>query len=109
MLNLHDEMNGNRGVDGMEEEEEERLRELLLEEAELEEEEKKMQEKLSSEEAMALKHCSLCDALTDAQIVEILDASRTKSAFEYGEDELRERVYETRGGDCDFVSRRICD
>ena len=36
--------------------------------------------------------------MTDAQIVEILDASRTKSSFEYGEDvSWRERVYETRG------------
>ena len=105
LLNLHDEMNGNRGVDGMEEEEEERLRELLLEEAELEEEEKKMQEKLSSEEAMALKHCSLCDALTDAQIVEILDASRTKSAFEYGEDVSYESGFTKRGEEIAILCR----
>ena len=34
LLNLHDEMNGNRGVDGMEEERKRGLRELLLEERE---------------------------------------------------------------------------
>ena len=54
---------------------------------------------------MALKHCSLCDALTDAQIVEILDASRTKSAFEYGEDVSYESGFTKRGEEIAILCR----
>ena len=81
------------------------MRALLLEEEELEEEEKKMQEKLSTEEAIALRQCSLCDALSDAQIVEILDASRTKSAFERGEDVSDESGFTKRGEEIAILCR----
>ena len=111
LMNLHDEMNPNQIGNGTvtdeeeEEEEERRLRALLLQEEELEEEEKKMQEKLSTEEAMALRQCSLCDALTDEQIVEILDASRTKSAFERGEDVSHESGFTKRGEEIAILCR----
>ena len=74
--------------------------EVVTEEAELERGEEDARE-IVERRGVALKHCSLCDALicTNSRILELPD----KVSFEYGEDVSYESGFTKRGGDCDFV------